>query len=149
MGEILEIHHIGSTSIPGMAAKPIIDILMVVKDIQRIDEFNPIMNQNGYHAKGENGITGRRFFFKGSDLIHTFHLHIFQTSSAEIKRHLNFRDFLIAHPKEARQYAQLKIQLSKKYPIEIDAYQEGKNRFIHAIDQQAAVWAGKRDGETA
>lgn len=145
----MEIYHIGSTSIPGMAAKPIIDMLMVVKDIQRIDEYNPIMSQMGYHPKGENGIEGRRFFYKGSDLVHTSHLHVFQTGSAEIKRHLNFRDFLIAHPEEARQYALLKIQLSKQYPKDIDAYQEGKNGFIQAIDQEAAIWAGIRDGKSA
>jgi GrpB-like predicted nucleotidyltransferase (UPF0157 family) len=148
-GEILEIHHIGSTSITGMPAKPTIDMLMVVKDIQQIDRYNPIMSQKGYHAKGENEIEGRRFFFNGNDLVHTFHLHIFQTSSTEIKRHLNFRNFLIAHKEEARQYAQLKIQLSNEYPANVDTYQEGKNEFIKAIDQKAGIWAETIDGEPA
>jgi GrpB-like predicted nucleotidyltransferase (UPF0157 family) len=126
-----------------MPAKPTIDMLMVVKDIEKIDDYIPIMKQTGYQAKGENGIEGRRFFYKGNDQVHTFHLHIFQTGSAEIERHLIFRDFLIAHPGKARQYAQLKTQLARKYSADIEAYQAGKKEFIQAIDQQAEMWVKK------
>lgn len=60
--EVIEIHHIGSTSVPGLKAKPIIDILPVVQDINKIDHFNEAMANIGYKALGENEITGRRFF---------------------------------------------------------------------------------------
>lgn len=66
---------------------------------------------------------------------------IYQKGSSEIKRHLNFRDYMINHLEEARQYGQLKIHLCKQYPTGIDALQEGKKGFIHALDQKAAVWA--------
>ncbi|MHA1961360.1 MAG: GrpB family protein, partial [Candidatus Thorarchaeota archaeon] len=62
--ELQSVHHIGSTAIPGIHAKPIVDILVVVKNIERIDAYNPIMQENGYEPKGEHGIPGRRFFDK-------------------------------------------------------------------------------------
>jgi GrpB-like predicted nucleotidyltransferase (UPF0157 family) len=139
-GELLEIHHIGSTSIPGMHAKPIIDVLMVVNNIQKIDSFNKKMQRTGYIPKGENGMPGRRFFIKGDELHHTHHLHIFQNGHADIARHVNFRDYLIAHPREACEYALLKQALANRYQLDIDAYQSGKEQFIKEIDQKIKVW---------
>lgn len=123
-----------------MPAKSIIDVLMAVKNIQKIDSFNKKMQHMGYIPKGENGIPGRRFFIKGDELHHTHHLHIFQQGNADIDRHLNFRDYLIAHPKEASEYAQLKKELAKRFPLDIDAYQTGKDQFIREIDQKAKIW---------
>ena len=139
-GELLEIQHIGSTSIPGMDAKPIIDILMVAQDIQKIDCFNQKMQYAGYSPKGENGIPGRRFFIKGDELHHTHHLHVFQKGHADVVRHLNFRDYLIAHPEEANEYSHLKKALANRYPLDIDSYQSGKEQFIRDIDRKAKVW---------
>jgi len=138
-GELLEIHHIGSTSIPEMDAKPIIDVLMVVQDITKIVSFNRDMQRAGYIPKGENGIPGRRFFIKGDELHHTHHLHVFQKEHADITRHINFRDYLIAHPQEANEYARLKHALANQYPVNIDSYQSGKEEFIREIDQKAMV----------
>jgi GrpB-like predicted nucleotidyltransferase (UPF0157 family) len=145
LGEAVQIHHIGSTSIPGMPAKPIIDMLMVVKDIQKIDDFNAIMENNGYTPKGENGIPGRRFFYKGDEMVHIYHLHVFQSGSSEIQRHLAFRDYLIAHPEEAQQYAKLKIGLSNQFPYNIDAYQDGKEELIIMNDYCAADWLRRKN----
>jgi GrpB-like predicted nucleotidyltransferase (UPF0157 family) len=139
-GELLEIHHIGSTSIPGMDAKPIIDILMVVRDIQKIDTYHIKMQRAGYISKGEYGIPGRRFFIKGDELHHTHHIHVFQKGYADISRHINFRDYLTAHPEEAREYARLKRKLSNRFPLDIDAYQAGKEYYIKRIDQKAKEW---------
>ncbi|MFD2506886.1 GrpB family protein [Halalkalibacter alkalisediminis] len=80
--EIEEIHHIGSTSINGMHAKPIIDILVVVKHIEKMDDYNEPLFEIGYEAQGENGLSGRRFFIKGGDE-RTHHVHMYQF---EIKR---------------------------------------------------------------
>jgi GrpB-like predicted nucleotidyltransferase (UPF0157 family) len=140
-GELIEIYHIGSTSIPGMDAKPIIDILMVVHNIQKIDTYNKNMQNVGYIPKGEYGIPGRRFFIKGDELHHTHHLHVFQQGHADIARHINFRDYLIAHPKDASEYALLKQKLANRYPLDIDAYQAGKDQFIKGIDQKAKEWS--------
>ena len=139
-GEMLKIHHIGSTSIPGMDAKPIIDILMVVQDIQKMDSFNQIMQCVGYILKGENGIPGRRFFIKGDEAHHTHHLHVFQKGHADITRHLNFRDYLIAHPEKASEYARLKHRLALQHYLDIESYQAGKEQFIQLIDQKAKKW---------
>lgn len=141
--EIVEIHHIGSTSIPNIYAKPVIDILIGVKDIENIDKYNKEMEKLGYIAKGENGIPGRRFFLKGL-YNRTHHVHIFQAGSLEIKRHLNFRDYMIAHPKEAQQYEELKKELAVKFKYDIEGYCDGKNAFIKDIDNKAKVWSKKR-----
>ncbi len=67
--EIIDIYHIGSTSVPGLKAKPIIDIMPVVKDIHHVDSFNLEMQKIGYVAKGENGIAQRRYFQKGLEAV--------------------------------------------------------------------------------
>jgi GrpB-like predicted nucleotidyltransferase (UPF0157 family) len=139
-GELIEIHHIGSTSIPGMDAKPIIDILMEVQDIQKIDTFNEKMQCAGYIPKGEYGIPGRRFFIKGDEPHHTHHIHVFQKGHADIARHIDFRDYLIAHPEEASKYARLKHELAGRHHLDIESYQAGKKQFIKRVDQKAKEW---------
>jgi GrpB-like predicted nucleotidyltransferase (UPF0157 family) len=138
--ELLEIHHIGSTSIPGLDAKPIIDVLVVVLDIQKVDTYNKIMQLAGYIPKGEYGIPGRRFFIKGDETHHTHHIHVFHKGNMDITRHLDFRDYLVTHPEEASDYARLKHELAVRYPFDIDSYQKGKELFIQRIDQKAKEW---------
>ncbi|WP_432401062.1 GrpB family protein [Wukongibacter sp. M2B1] len=137
--EIVEIHHIGSTSIPNIYAKPVIDILIGVKDIEKVDKYNKEMEKLGYIAKGEHGILRRRFFLKGI-YNRTHHVHIFQTEDLEIKRHLNFRDYMIAHPDEARNYEKLKRELAKEFRYDNEGYCNGKNSFIKDIDRKAEEW---------
>lgn len=87
--EVHTIHHFGSTSVPGLPSKAIIDLLAVVEDIALIDLYNQALAFLGYEAKGENGIKGRRYFQKGGDE-RTHHLHIYQIDNPEIERHLVF-----------------------------------------------------------
>lgn len=138
--EIIEIHHIGSTSIPGIYAKPTIDIIIGVKDIDKIDSYNEGMRKLGYEAKGENGIKDRRFFIKGR-YKRTHHVHIFQVGDPEIKKHLNFRDYMIAHPEDAKEYEDLKKGLAKKFRYNNEAYCNGKDSFIKYIDKKAKEWS--------
>jgi len=134
------IHHIGSTSIPGIFAKPIIDILIEVENIQQVDEQVTAMENLGYAAMGEFGIPGRRYFRKdNTEGDRTHHVHIFQVGSPEIGRHLAFRDYLIAHPQEAQVYSELKQQLAKAYPHDIEAYMDGKDAWIKVIDRRIAI----------
>lgn len=134
--EINNIYHIGSTSIPGIYAKPIIDILIEVKDIENVDNYNKDLESLGYIAKGEFGIEGRRFFMKG--LYHrTHHVHAFQTGNSEIARHLNFRDYMIAYPDEAKRYEDLKKELAIKFRYDIDGYCAGKDTYLKQIDKKA------------
>lgn len=137
--EIIDIHHIGSTSISGLKAKPIIDIMPVVKDINQIDEFNTSMVANGYEPKGENGISQRRYFQKGGDK-RTHHVHIYQFGNAEIERHLAFRDYLLSHPYVAREYGDLKEELSNQFPYDIESYIKGKGQLILEIERKAIAW---------
>lgn len=137
--EIIHIYHIGSTSIPAIHAKPVIDLMVEVADIERIDGYNEQMKQLNYEALGENGIPNRRFFMKGDDN-RTHHVHIFEKGDAEIERHLAFRDYMMAHPEEAQSYSQLKKRLAKRFPENMDEYIEGKDSFIKTIDRKAAEW---------
>jgi GrpB-like predicted nucleotidyltransferase (UPF0157 family) len=137
---IADIHHIGSTSMPGAAAKPIIDIIPVVTDIAAVDAFNDRLAAIGYVAKGEYGIPGRRFFIKDTAGERSQHLHIFQQGSLEITRHLALRDYLIAHPDELDAYCRLKTGLARQHENDIEAYMDGKDSFIKEIDRKAAAW---------
>ncbi|MGE8077393.1 GrpB family protein [Peribacillus loiseleuriae] len=137
--EIIEIHHIGSTSVNGLQAKPIIDIMPVVRDINRIDEFNTAMYTIGYESKGENGIFGRRYFQKGGDN-RTHHVHIYELDNPEIERHLAFRDYLRVHPDGAKKYGDLKEELSQRFPYEIESYIKGKDQLALEIERKAVAW---------
>ncbi|MFP7478161.1 GrpB family protein [Terribacillus saccharophilus] len=137
--EIADIHHIGSTSVPELKAKPIIDILPVVRDIHIVDDFNDEMREIGYEPKGENGIPGRRYFEKGGDF-RTHHVHIYQNGSYEIKRHVAFRDYLLVHPEMKKRYGLLKAELAERFQYDIEAYIRGKEQLVKEIEAKALVW---------
>lgn len=138
--EVVALHHIGSTSIPDIYAKPIIDMLMVVRQIERVDAYNQTMRQLGYLPQGEGGIPGRRFFIKGSEDNRTHHLHVYAAGHPEITRHLAFRDYMQAHPQQAEAYSALKRELAQRFPHDIDGYIAGKQPFIEKIIEQAYLW---------
>ncbi|MFX1579883.1 MAG: GrpB family protein [Promethearchaeota archaeon] len=139
--EIVSTSHIGSTSIPGMMAKPIIDILLEVKRISKIDDYNDDMVKLGYNPRGEFGIPGRRYFSKSdSNDVRTHHVHAFQLGDIGLERHLAFRDYMIAHPKDAREYAQLKLNLVRVFQWDIDGYCKGKESYIDDMEKKALLW---------
>lgn len=140
--QVVSVHHFGSTSVPGLKAKPIIDIMIVVKDISLVDEFNPAFQNFGYEGKGENGISGRRYFQKGGDN-RTHHLHIYQTGSPEVERHLAFRDYLRTHSDAMKEYGELKNRLSQQFPYDIESYIMGKEDLALKIQQEAIDWYRK------
>jgi GrpB-like predicted nucleotidyltransferase (UPF0157 family) len=142
MGEnVVAVHHIGSTSILDIYAKPIIDLLVEVKDISKVDGQNSSMELLNYAVMGEFGIPGRRYFRKNDqEGIRTHHVHTFQVGSEQVERHLAFRDYMIAHPEDAQRYSELKRKLARKYPTNIDGYMDGKDEFIKEMDKKAAQW---------
>jgi GrpB-like predicted nucleotidyltransferase (UPF0157 family) len=142
--ELISIHHIGSTSIPGLSAKPIIDLMPLVRDIEMVARFDSAMIQLGYQPMGENGIPGRRYFVKGGDLNRTHHVHTYESGNPEVARHLDFRDYLIAHPEEAQEYASIKQQLARQFPHDIDSYMAGKDAFIKETIQKARQWRARQ-----
>ncbi|RWZ60169.1 GrpB family protein [Halobacillus fulvus] len=142
-GELLDLYHIGSTAIEGMKAKPIIDIMPVVKTLSAVDGYDEQMKSIGYEPKGENGIAGRRFYQKGGEN-RTFHVHVYEQNNPEIDRHLAFRDYLRSHSCALIQYGELKQSLAKRYPYDIEAYIEGKAPLVQTIEKDALNWKGNR-----
>jgi GrpB-like predicted nucleotidyltransferase (UPF0157 family) len=140
--EVAAIHHIGSTSVPDLPAKPIIDILMEVESLDRLDERRSRLEQLGYECMGEYGIPGRRYFRKSDSAgIRTHHVHAFRCGDANIERHLAFRDYLIAHPDVARAYGELKLRLAMLHAHDVEAYMDGKDGFIKVHEAAALAWA--------
>ncbi|MDQ5890554.1 MAG: hypothetical protein QG604_428 [Candidatus Dependentiae bacterium] len=133
----IEIHHIGSTSVPGLAAKPVIDILVGVKDLRAIDRRSTDkIIALGYEDKAEYGIPLRHFFYKQRP-IRTHNLHIYEQGYPEIERHLKFRDWLRNHEPDRLAYATLKQQLALQYPRDIIGYGMGKEAFVHHVEALA------------
>ena len=146
MGQnLLGLHHIGSTSVPGLAAKPTIDILAVVKDLAQLDAVNSLIQELGFQPRGENGIAGRRYFTKNAGDAHLFHLHAFQEGHSAIDDHLAFRDYLRIHPEACAEYAELKSHLAEIYRHEPKKYTDGKESFIQKVIKVAKAW--KSSGE--
>lgn len=133
----LSIYHIGSTSVPGLAAKPIIDIMVVVRSLAQADLAAEKFSDLGYEYLGEFGIAGRRYLRKGGDE-RTHQLHIFQADDwKNIQRHLAFRDYMRIHKKERDAYATLKKDLAQKFPYDIDGYCDGKENFVREMEELA------------
>jgi GrpB-like predicted nucleotidyltransferase (UPF0157 family) len=138
---VVAVHHIGSTAISSIYAKPIIDLLVEVKDITQVDGRRLAIESLGYEMMGEYGIPGRRFFRKESaEGLRTHHVHAFKAGSEQVQRHLAFRDYLRAHPDDAQRYSDLKRRLAAEYPTNIEGYMDGKAEFIRDIDRKASPW---------
>jgi GrpB-like predicted nucleotidyltransferase (UPF0157 family)/GNAT superfamily N-acetyltransferase len=129
----IAIHHIGSTAVSGLNAKPIIDILPVVKDILQVDPAIPAMEKLGYESKGEYGILFRRYFQKSINN-RTHNVHVFEQGNPDIERHLKFRDWMRTHSKDREAYGALKAELALKFPNDILRYCLGKDAFVADID---------------
>ena len=146
---LVAMHHIGSTAIPGIIAKPVIDMLAEVHSVAVLESQSQALAGIGYEALGEFGIAGRRYFRKDApDGTRTHQLHAFAVGSHEIRRHLAFRDFLRAHPADAHAYAALKRALARD-AVDSRAYTEAKTEFVRAIDQKALLWWGGEHGDAA
>ena len=133
----IAIYHIGSTSVEGLAAKPIIDIMAVVRSLEIVDTVAEKFSDIGYEYLGEFGIEGRRYLRKGGDE-RTHQIHIFQADDwNNIGRHLAFRDNMQTHEKELEEYTKIKIEKKKKYPYDIDGYCDGKENFVREMEEIA------------
>lgn len=145
---LVEIHHIGSTAVPGLPAKPIIDLLPVARSLAAIEAATPMLEAAGYQAWGEYGLPGRRYFTKDRDGVRTHNIHIYQVGDPDIARHLAFRDYLRRHPAVRDDYAAVKRAGYARHPADIGAYSDHKNAWIKRIEQRALAWA-RRTADTA
>ncbi len=136
---VLRVEHVGSTSVPGLAAKPVIDLDVVVRpeDVERAVQRLAAI---GYVHRGELGIPGRHAFRPPpGEAKH--HLYVCVAGSDGLREHLLFRDHLRAHPDVAREYADLKRRLAQAHGTDRDGYQEAKSAFIDAVTRRAAAEA--------
>lgn len=137
-GVEIQFEHFGSTAVPGMKAKPVIDMMGIVDDINKVDLFNGTMASLGYDVAGDWGIPGRRLFRKGGEQ-RTHHIHFYQSDSLQIGRHLIFRDYLRSHPEEAARYSRFKEQLAQRYE-RTNEYSPAKKAFVSEMEQLALTW---------
>ena len=133
----IALYHIGSTSVKGLAAKPIIDIMAAVRSLEWADAVADKFSDAGYEYLGEFGIEGRRYLRKGGDE-RTHQIHIFQVDDwNNIGRHLAFRDYMRTHESEREEYAKLKTELAKKFSYDIEGYCDGKENFVRRVERLA------------
>ncbi|HML45501.1 MAG TPA: GrpB family protein [Clostridia bacterium] len=138
-GLLIDIQHFGSTSIPGMPSKPIIDILITVPDIQAVDACDGLMIQNRYLPKGENGIAGRRYFvkFKDDGENHSHHVHIYEPGNPHVADELLFRDFVSMDQAAFEAYAKVKLEAAQAHRFSPPAYTDAKTECVRRIMERA------------
>jgi GrpB-like predicted nucleotidyltransferase (UPF0157 family) len=142
------VHHIGSTSVPGLIAKPIIDLMPVVTSLTRLDEQRQSIEALGYRWHSELGISGRRYCTLDDGAgVRTVQLHIFKADSPHVERHIAFRDYLRAHPEEANAYAIEKRRAQNLHPTNSHVYGDEKGKWIRAAETRALIWATQQKAE--
>ncbi len=130
---ILDIQHVGSTSIPGAKAKPIIDIAIGVANLKNAEKCVKPLTQLGYEYKYNAGVRGRRFFAKGSEKNRTHYIHIVKLNGRVWGNYILFRDYLRKHRAVVKEYNELKEKLAKKYKNDRYTYTAKKDPFIKGI----------------
>lgn len=138
---LLVVHHIGSTAVPGLAGKPVIDLMPIVSHIEAIDEKKGELEALGYRWHGEFGVEGRRFCTLTNDYGERIvQLHIYQTGSRDARRQLAFRNYLRAFPDVANAYALEKRRARDLFPNNSTDYAAEKGAFIRATEAKALAW---------
>lgn len=131
---VLSIEHVGSTSVEGLSAKPIIDIDVVIEDRSLLDEVITALNSIGYTHEGNQGIEGREAFkYQGKEHLRKHHLYVCAKDAFELKRHIGFRDYLRKNPKAVETYSEIKTEGAKRFPYDMDSYIDYKSGFIEQI----------------
>jgi GrpB-like predicted nucleotidyltransferase (UPF0157 family) len=138
------VEHVGSTSVPGLAAKPIVDISVVVPNEATVRDAIDRLAGLDYVHQGNLGVEGREAFTTPGALP-AHHLYLCSKDSLALANHLAVRGYLRSHPDVAREYGALKKSLAHEYPHEIDRYTEGKTEFLLRILEQAGIQAVDRD----
>ena len=135
LGEhVLRVEHVGSTAVPGLDAKPILDIVVAVRDMSDATRFEGPLAPLGYLHKAENDRPGRRYFVKRlPDERSTHHLNITELDTECWFTHVAFRDYLRSHPEAREEYGKLKRALARRHRHDRAAYQEGKAAFIQQV----------------
>jgi len=140
-----DIQHFGSTSIKGMSAKPIIDVMVIVNNITGVDAFNEKMIEAGYVPKGENGVDGRRYFqmFSDDGINHTQHIHCYEKKNQQAMDELMFRDYLRIDKEAFDAYLAVKMEASQKFRFSSVEYTVYKTACINEIMRKAKNYYAK------
>ncbi len=146
---LLAVHHIGSTAVPGLAAKPIIDLMPLVTTLADLDRGRGRLERLGYDWHGELGIAGRRYCSLSDSGRRVAQLHFFSKDSPQVARHLAFGDYLRAHPAAVRAYEAEKRRAQALHPNDSHAYNDAKNAWIRAAETEALRWAAELGPVTA
>jgi GrpB-like predicted nucleotidyltransferase (UPF0157 family) len=145
------IHHVGSTSVPKLTAKPIIDIMIVVKEEALIASKDQQISSLGYRCRGEcldsGGTPGRYYYSKDIDGLRSYQVHVMQAGHFDIQDKLDFRDYLRAHPQKAMEYGKLKARLVQENKTGIMEYIAGKTGFILDCIALARAWRKAEQGD--
>ena len=152
LGSILvAVHHIGSTSVPGLAARPIIDLMPLVTDLADLDRERRRVEALGCDWHGELGISGRRYCTLSDEAgIRIVQLHFFNADSPQVERHIAFRDYLRAHPDAASAYEKEKRRARDLHPHDSHAYTDEKDAWIRDTETKALTWfAGQKAARQA
>ena len=137
---VQEIEHVGSTSVPGLSAKPIIDIDIVIRDYSVFNTVATRLGEIGYQHEGNLGIAGREAFkYEGKDHLQKHHLYVCPLDSAELKRHISFRNYLRSHPEAVREYSRIKEEGAALFPYDIEKYIAYKSPFIEKIYREMGL----------
>jgi GrpB-like predicted nucleotidyltransferase (UPF0157 family) len=139
---LITVHHIGSTSIPGIMAKPVIDLLPVVSDLASLDLSMSCIEALDYECLGEFGLPGRRYCRRDDPVTgrRAFQLHFYSEGSSEVDRHLAFADYLRVHPAIAADYESKKLRAAARHPDSIIGYNDDKNDWIKRVEKDAVQW---------
>lgn len=136
---ILGIEHIGSTSIQGLSAKPIIDIVVGIRDLNAVESLIEPLEQAGYEYVHKPELVNRRFFRKGPWGKGTTHVHVCEFKGEQWKEKLAFRDYLRANPDVRKEYEALKRELASRYEDDRPTYTSEKEPFIRKVIAKAGV----------
>ena len=135
----VKIEHIGSTSVEGLSAKPIIDLDIVIEN-DKFEIIKRLLNDKGYKHEGDLGIEGREAFsYSGKEELMTHHLYVCTKDSEELFKHITFRDFLKNNSALASEYSKVKEQAAVLYPDDIDKYMEFKSEIIEKIYKRCGL----------
>ena len=136
----LRIEHVGSTSVRGLSAKPIIDIDVVIRDYSVFDTVVTALKEIGYQHEGDLGIAAREAFkYDGKAHLQQHHLYVCPQDSAELKRHIAFRNYLRSNPEAVREYGRIKEEGAALYPDDIGKYIQHKSSFIEKIYRESGI----------
>ena len=136
----LSIEHVGSTSVEGLSAKPVIDIDVIIKDRSVLPDVITALQSIGYSHEGDLGIPGREAFkYEGKTHLRKHHLYVCAQDADELKRHISFRDYLRSHPDAVAEYGRIKEEGAALYPNDIDKYIEHKAPFIEGVYREIGL----------